>query len=64
MSEDAAKAGRAEGKAWVAAASEAMNYYFEHGPEDAMTSAQRQHWDQLVAAAQEAADGHDEARDS
>lgn len=52
----------AEGKAWVAAASEAMNYYVEHGPEDAMTPEQRQHWDQLVAAAQKSADRHDEAR--
>lgn len=39
-----------------------MNYYVEHGPEDAMTPEQRQHWDQLVAAAQKSADRHDEAR--
>lgn len=56
--------GEAEGRAWVAAASEAMTYFVEHGPEDAMTPEQREHWDQLVAAARNAADDHDQARDA
>lgn len=52
----------AEGKAWVAAASEAMEYFLNHGPEEAMSSEKQRRWNQLVEAAQEAADRHDTTR--
>lgn len=54
----------AEGKAWVAAASEAMAYFLKHGPEEAMAPEQLQHWERLVTAAKDAADRHDQARSS
>lgn len=54
--------GAPEGKAWVAQASEAIEYFQKYGPEERMTDEQRAEWERLVARTAQRADEHDAAR--
>ncbi|NQD42480.1 hypothetical protein [Glutamicibacter halophytocola] len=54
---------RSDRKAWVAAADEAMSFFFAHGG-DSMSYEDRAVYEQLVKAAQDRSDNHDVSRES
>lgn len=51
-----------ERKAWNALAIEAAEYYVSHGDES-MSPGNRAHYEELMAAVNAAADGHDRVRE-